>query len=99
MKTIEDHRYRAWRIPLEAGANDGIKSEQTLATLRKVAAGPACWSNPFTQKFLDCVVNRNTKAIVEWGALVPPDWPGGRVEARRLRSDDGHPWILADQGR
>ena len=56
----------------EAGANNGVHQSNTLH-FEQSRGWSGILVEPIPQRFFECVVNR-PKAIVEWGALVPPDW-------------------------
>jgi FkbM family methyltransferase len=62
----------------EAGANDGVSQSNTLY-FEESRGWHGVLVEPHPEKFMECVVNRR-KAIVEWGALVPPDWESEYVE-------------------
>lgn len=55
----------------EAGANNGVDQSNSLY-FERYRAWRSILVEPIPQRFFDCVVNR-PKAIVEWGALVPPE--------------------------
>src|SRR5262245_28840050 len=62
----------------EAGANNGILQSNTFYFERS-RGWRGILVEPIPQRFFDCVVNR-PNSIVEWGALVPPDWKQPYVE-------------------
>jgi FkbM family methyltransferase len=56
----------------EAGANDGVQQSNSLY-FEQSRGWRGILVEPIPQRFFECVMNR-PNAIVEWGALVPPDW-------------------------
>lgn len=65
-------------IYFEAGGNNGVDQSNTLYFARE-RGWRGILVEPIPQKFFECTSNR-PESLVEWGALVPPDWPADTVE-------------------
>lgn len=81
----------------EAGANDGVTQSNSLH-FEESRGWRGILVEPIPQKFFDCTVNR-PKALVEWGALVPPDWGKPYVELTycNLMTVTNGSWETRDQ--
>jgi len=58
----------------EAGANDGLNQSNSLY-FERYRGWRSILVEPIPKRFFECVVNR-PDAVVEWGALVPPERKG-----------------------
>lgn len=61
----------------EAGANNGVNQSNSLY-FEEYRGWRSILVEPIPQRFFECVVNR-PHALVEWGALVPPDRVGEQI--------------------